>query len=486
MKEKTRMSSVLAVLLSSAFIAASCGDAAQQQAGGTETQPQGGGAEAAAETAAETESNLPSGDFGGYEFNLLQYEETAAATSTICVEELNGDMVNDAIYERTQTVEERLNVAIKFTKTSLADVNTMMANCVAAGDDIYQAFWQHSTTGVTQFLMQGYLLDQNGIPELDFPKPWWNANAMDSVRLNEKTFLSFGDINYYLFDFQSILIWNTQTQKDLGMSDPYALVNDGKWTVDAFLSMVTAAPADLNGDGALGGKEDRVGIVGFKTATYFGFMHGADAELFSRDSDGVVKYDGVSDKYYEVLSKYSGAFKPKENAEHNGDSAGRFRNSLAFFWATTVGGLSVMRDTAFDYGVAPFPKYDESQAGYISFITNQMQPMMIPVTVSDTSRCGTVLEAIAAASYDQVRDKYFSVLVESKYVRDDQAIENLRMLYSGDARFEIEHIYNWAGVEVTVADAVAGSADKFVSKMEKVVPKLEAAMQGTMEFLSQG
>lgn len=485
MTGRFRAAALIAAAALCASVFAACGeDSGSGAAPAAQTTSQAGESAPAGETEPEGPA-LPTGDYGGYEFNLLQYEETAAATSTICVEELNGDIMNDAIYERTQAVEERLNVKIVFTKTSLDSVNTMMRNCVTAGDDIYQAFWQHSTNGVDNFLMQGYLIDQNTISELDFTQPWWNDNAMNSLRLNEKTYLSFGDINYYLFDFQSILLFNKPLLETLMLSDPYQLVNDGKWTVDELLSMVSAAPADLNGDGALGKKEDRVGMVGFKTATYFAFMHGADAELFSRDENGVLRYDGVSNKYYEVLSKYSNVFGEKANCESNGDSEGRFKNSLTLFWSSTVGGLSVLRETEFDHGVVPFPKYDESQTEYISFITNQMQPTMIPVTVSDPSRCGTVLENLAAESYSHVRDKYFNVLVESKYVRDEQSVENLRMIYSGDARFEIEHIFFYsAGVQDKVADAIGGKADKFVSSMEKLAPKLEKRMTEVLDFIS--
>ena len=483
MKLNRKFAALLAALAMFGASAAACGENGDKPASDTpQTEAAAGGETAGEET--EAASPLPSGDYGGYEFNLLQYEETAAATSTICVEELNGDIMNDAIYERTQNVEERLNVKIVFTNTSLDSVNSMMKNCVVAGDDVYQAFWQHSTTGVDNFLIQGYLIDQNKISELDFSQPWWNDNANNSLRLNDKTFLSFGDINYYLFDFQCMLLYNKPMLRDLILDDPYQLVNDGKWTADVFLSMVPAAASDLNGDGKLGTKEDRVGMVGHNTATYYGFMHGADAELFSRSEDGIVKYNGVSDKYFEVLSKYSNVFSDKANCETNGDFEGRFKNGMSLFWASTVGSLSHLRETEFDHGIVPFPKYDEKQPEYISYISNMIQPMMIPATVRDTSRCGTVLENFAAESYAHVRDKYFNVLVESKYVRDEQSVENLRMIYSSDTRFEIEHIYFYsAGVQDRVAEAISGKAGNFVSGMEKITPKLETKMTEVLDIL---
>ena len=212
------MSFLLALLLLLPAFAA-CGESREN------AEPSENGSEAAvqtpsAETPAEEETepdlykDLPAGDYGGRDFPLLQYEETSAATSTICVEELNGEAVNDALYQRTLNVNERLGVNITLTKTSLAEVNSIMSSSVTAGDDHYQAFWQHSTNSVTNFLQKGYLLTMNDIAAFDFSAPWWNRNAMDSVRLNEKIYMAFGDINYYLFDFQSIIFGNQIISKN--------------------------------------------------------------------------------------------------------------------------------------------------------------------------------------------------------------------------------------------------------------------------------
>ena len=441
-------------------------------------------AEAPAETEPDLYANLPTGDYGGSDFPLLQYEETSAATSTICVEELNGESVNDAIFQRTVNVNERLNITIDFTKTSLSDVTSIMSSSVTAGDDHYQAFWQHSTTAVTNFLQKGYLLTMNGISAFDFEAPWWNRNAMDSIRLNDRIYMAFGDINYYLFDFQSIIICNKPFIENHGMADPYTLVREGEWTIDTFLGMVAQGAEDLNGDGKLGGKQDRIGFTGYKTSTELGFTHAADVELFSRGADGSMVYDGVSEKYFDVVSRYSAVLGDTNYAEHNGDFLGRFRDDLTLFTSCTVGGLSTMRDTEFDYLVLPFPKYDAAQEDYISFITNQIQPMMIPITVADPDRAGVVLENLCGESHKLVRECYFDELVNYKYVRDQDAIDIVRMLYASDARFEIGHIYNWGGVENTITDALAGKGETFISDMTRIEKVMSKSMQKTMDAIS--
>lgn len=483
-----RIFGVLLALLMCVPVLTACGENAEENAS---VAPNAEAQSAEHPEAAETEPEevdiyavLPIGDYGGADFSLLQYEETSAATSTICVEEMNGEAVNDAIYTRTSTVNEKLNVNIVFHKDALSAVNTTMSSNIVAGDDIYQAFWQHSTNTVTNFLAKGYLLELSGVSGLDFSNPWWNNNAMDSLMLNEKVYMAFGDINYYLFDFQSILICNQGLLADYNMTDPYTLVNEGTWTIDAFLSMVEGAAQDLNGDGQKGGAEDLIGFTGYRTATELAFLHAADVSLFSRDSGNNLVYDGVSEKYFDVLARYSAVFGDAVYAEHNGDYLGRFRQGLTLFTGCSVGELSTMREVEFDYAVLPYPKYDEEQEGYISFITNQMQPMVIPVSVQDTARAGVVLENLCGESHKLVRDKYFEVLLESKYVRDQQSIDNLHMLYGSDSRFEIAHIYNWNQLENDITAALTGQADTFISNMEKKEKALQKVIERTMEYLS--
>ncbi len=486
--------SFLLALLMLLFVLAACGESGTD-AGGTTARPDGTAQPAETDpedTVDETGdiyAKLPRAEYGGADFPLLQYEESTAATATVCVEDWTGEAVNDAIYQRTINVSDRLGVNITFEKTtSTAQLNDIMIPSIAAGDDHYQAFWQHSTNVAAKYLVQGYLLTMNDISAFDFSAPWWNRNAMDSIRLNDRIYMAFGDINCYLFDFQSIIICSKPYVEDRGVTDLYDLVREGKWTIDAFLAMVEEASEDLNGNGRYGEAADQIGFAGYKTATELAFTHAADAELFSRGEDGVVRYDGVSEKYFDVISRYDEVLGDKGCAEHNEDYMGRFRDGLTVFASCSVGQLSTMRETEFDYLVLPFPKYDEEQESYVSFISNQIQPTVIPVTVDDTDRAGVVLENLCAESYRLVRECYFEKLVNYKYVRDRESIDVLRMLYASDARFEIGHIYgwgsDWGGIENMIADALTGKADTFVSSMEKREQSIVHAIAATMDAIS--
>ena len=177
-KQKRRIISILLAMMLCVPVFSACSDTTVQENPADAEAQSAENPENAAAAEAEEEpdiyANLPAGDYGGGDFSMLQYEETSAATSTICVEELNGEAVNDAIFTRTQNVNERLNVNIVFTKTGLSDVNSIMSSSIVAGDDLHQVFWQHSTNTVTNFLTKGYLMQLDGIQGFDFENPWWN------------------------------------------------------------------------------------------------------------------------------------------------------------------------------------------------------------------------------------------------------------------------------------------------------------------------
>ena len=62
-----------------------------------------------AETETDIYADLPKSDFGGYEFRILNNISNFAMT-TMFAEELNGEPVNDAIYNRNALVEQDLNI----------------------------------------------------------------------------------------------------------------------------------------------------------------------------------------------------------------------------------------------------------------------------------------------------------------------------------------------------------------------------------------
>lgn len=465
-----------AALLSSAF---ACADKKPSESADITTAEE--------TTAADTETllyeNLPEGDYDGYNFRMIQYKETSAITAYCDATELNGEVINDDIYTRSRAIEQKLNIVINFTLETLEKVNTIMKNAIMSAEDAYDVFWQHSSFTTQNFLSKGYLIDQSKIDTLDFNNPWWNKSAIESISIGPKIFYGFGDINIQLFDFQSIITFNKDIIAEYNLESPYDLTEKNEWTIDRFFELGTAVAGDLNGNGKTD-DEDMFGYGGYATATMFGFLHGCNTTLFEKDSENIPVYTGINEKYMSVYEKFATFIGNKTISRSNDNYTDIFTNGRLLFMSMSVGQLNPLREIKPDYGIVPFPKYDMDQDKYYSFVTNQIQPTVIPITNSDLSRTGTVLENLSAESYRLVRDDYFTVLLNYKYVRDETSIEMLNLIYESPACFEIEHIYLWANAQDVIAGGLMKGNTDIASAMAKIEPKMLIAIDETTAYLA--
>ena len=129
---KNKLTLILAALL--LMSCTSCGSESQTQ---TETTISG---ETTTETDTNAEYSFPELNMNGDEFVFLQWGEMGTRGDPyrdIWVESQNGDIINDATWERNATIEDKFNVKIVERRES--DVATAVKTAVAAGDDICDA-----------------------------------------------------------------------------------------------------------------------------------------------------------------------------------------------------------------------------------------------------------------------------------------------------------------------------------------------------------
>ncbi len=144
---KTILTRLIAVILLSSFVFASaCGEAAKTQPEVTTAAAADGDVTEAVSDGttdrADYVDSLPDDlDFGGARYNILCQKSTdlssLAAANEMVTEELDGDVLNDAVYNRALKVMNRLNVEI--SKTVVDDVNKTVRQSVAAGDNAFKS-----------------------------------------------------------------------------------------------------------------------------------------------------------------------------------------------------------------------------------------------------------------------------------------------------------------------------------------------------------
>ena len=109
--------------------------------------------------------NLPEKDFGGMDFVIYTREITTH--SPFLVEEINGEELNDAMYQRNLSVEDRFKV--KFSEEMYSDEGKPYT-FITAGDNTY-SLMNVRCTAANNIAQKGYAFPLSSLEYIDLTKP---------------------------------------------------------------------------------------------------------------------------------------------------------------------------------------------------------------------------------------------------------------------------------------------------------------------------
>ena len=70
------------------------------------------------------------------------------------------------------------------------------------------------------------------LPHVDFDKPWWTSDLTDLATVDGKLYMASGDISLELTQKIFCMLFDKKLAETVGAGDIYAIVSDGKWTLD--------------------------------------------------------------------------------------------------------------------------------------------------------------------------------------------------------------------------------------------------------------
>lgn len=448
MRKNHRLTAALtAVLLLSASLSA-CGESA---AAPTET------GSTAADTAAvptETEAvpvyepdDLPDTlDFGGTTAHIFGWE--GAANEEFYVEEADGDVVNDAIFERNRTVEERLNLELTYTKIPGSNPDRAswvqtVSKSIMAGDGANDIVAGYSMCGAT-LANKRLLIDLMEQEYLNFEKPWWPESLIKEATCGGKLYFCSGDISTNMIYYLYSIYFNKSLAQNYDVGDLYELVRTGQWTLDKMIGISAALYSDLNGDGKKD-PDDQFGYTTHSTwSDTFFFASGLRTTEIGEDGLPMLSEEFGGEKTQTLLTKLIDMF--DTNAMYLGSDYDIVRNQFlegrALFLTTEVYyAKNYLRDTQIEYGILPIPKYDEEQENYYTVASFPYTLYGIPVDAKDPAMSAAILECLASESYRTVSPALFEVALKVKYANDDDASEMYDIIRDSSV-FDIGRIYN--------------------------------------------
>ncbi len=480
----------LAALMLTGTIFAACGETASPAGPSDTTAAQQAEAET---TAAETQrtSGLPDTNWEGRTITFLARGPEYSAWESIDVytDKENGETLNDALYRRNLNVEEKYNV--KIAESKQGELNAVLSKAVQAGDSTYDAAVLRGVDGCT--LSQSLLLvDLHTLPNLDLSNEWWDQNAAKDFSIGSRLYIAVGDFLISDKDGSWIYTFNKEMADDFGIEYPYEMAKNGTWTYDRFYDMAKQVGSDLNGDGQMTGDADRFGIATERYDTYAAFFYSGGRVFSNKNNLGYPEYTindeysvNAYDKYYTIVSDTGTYFKGETGgiADFTVFSEGR-----ALFRGTTLNNIRFKyRDLEFDFGLVVAPKYNEAQEnyGHVVSIGTSASVICVPQTSADLAFTGFMLEAVCFESTDTLLDAYVNVAFNSKYIRDEESIEMLRLNFASRV-YDFSIIYtSWGSVFSTLFAVNANTAPNIASMYASTQTAVETQIQKTFASFTE-
>ncbi len=446
-------------------------------------------------TASETEREilpitLPDDlDYEEDEIVIISRDREGWTRGEISVEKLNGDAINDAVYERNIAVENRLNIKIN----SVFDTNigamaptSKVLLSVSAGVHEYDVMAAPCYGTMTPTLANNFA-DLGDLEYLDLDQPWWCQGFNDIVEYQGSRYAitGLGVLSQYRFAFATI--FNHNLFEDAQVAFPYDDVRNGKWTLDRQISIVQTFHRD-NGDGIVDTEGD---VYGLLTAAAIGvdpYWSSCKIDAVTKNADGeyevvfdIAKLSDVSDK---ILRLFHGSNQATYVFPDEGDNMEQ--EKIRAYFADGYAAMATLRIMELEspnlrnmkdtYGVLPMPKYDELQDDYHTFLHDQFTIFCIPNTIDEerAQEVGAFLEAFNYEGYRLVQPAYYETTLRTKLVQNPDSVEMMDTIVEG-IRMELGIIYGdfFKGFHGDLRNMIQSENNTTASTFSKLVTKLE-------------
>lgn len=439
---KRALTSILSGLLLISMLA-SCGKDVSDASATTTTEPAATTTQTETATATDTAltANIPNDtDFKNHTFTFLIAGniENNWKKNDIKADEILGEPVNDARYERNAAIEDLLNIKITCYEDHHSGNQTGTGNgylditkAITAGDYTYDAAII-SAYDCANLAQKGMLYDLNSLSYLDLSRSWWDQKANEDLTINGKMYYTTGSISTAANDATCAILFNKSMVRDYKLSDPYAMVRDGSWTLEAMIRLGTDIPADLNNDGNYDADDRFAAIVWQDSAMVIVNACGVKCTTPNAQS-GELELTLYNERSLNMFQLFADAFFPEsfsygyQRVSYDLTTPiNMFSSNQSLYFMQLLDLVSNFRDTTVDFGILPYPKYDADQDRYYNTIGSWHSVFLcVPTLQQDEERTGIVLEAMAAESMKTVTPAYYEKTLVGKYIRDEESEDML-------------------------------------------------------------
>jgi hypothetical protein len=407
---------------------------------------------------------------------------------------MTGEVLDDAIYTRNLTVEEKFNISIKEEAIDIGSIQAQLRKVILAGDDLYDAAYcpAFSGTPIGSLITENLFVDLNTVPTFNFDNEWWNQTVLREALIGKSNKLYYASCDINIMDLQvvSSVFFNQDMMINLGLDLPYDTVKAGKWTFDEFARYIKAA-ANLNSAESYAWDINGTAVYGLTSyedvAT--SLLEGSLERFIKNDADGNPYFAVENDRFYQVMDKIASILQVQGDYLYANDIATGnhcepiFKSGRALFVINELKAADVFKEMEETFGILPMPKFDEAQQNYSNHMIYQVPLLVVPMTNAETDFTGAVLDALAYISYKDVTPVFFDVSVSQKRLRNEESIDMLHIIKNSGS-FDVGTAYGWTSAFYDSIRSVLGQGKDYdtASQIEKYKSQINESIIKTMEF----
>lgn len=427
--------------------------------------------------------------FDGKDVTFFVRSDDAYHVIEMDTESTINDTVNDAIFYRNATVEDRLGIEINQISQpgcwgSHEGWLQTMRNSVLTKSGDYDCAAIYASQG-SALATEGMYYNVKDIELLDLNKIWWNQSLLSDLELFDTIYFLGGDLVITQISHAGLTVYNkTLWDQYFQGTSIYELVDTNQWTIDKLYELSSQVWVDENSSGVVD-DGDVVGLTDYSGEGWVDLWIAAlGVDITQKDSEGYPYISIYNERTVDAFSKLK-----RLNFENPGaipfgtaHSATLFSNNNVLFASSYLQACESYRNMTNPYGALPMPMYNSEQNGYASYPQNGCSLVVVLSTCTDTDLIGATLELMAAESYRQVTPQYYEVCLKGKY---SAAADDARMYDKIVQGIKLDFGFIYASVSIggvnnlfrnlqgDIAQTYEANKIKYETALETLVDKLD-------------
>lgn len=434
--------------------------------------------------------NVPDKKYDGKEFMFLTRDAAEWTTVDIYAAEQTTDPIVDAVYRRNDMIQTKYD--LKILETQVQDPLAAVEKDVKGGAGEFDAIVQKLGSCAT-IATKNYLHNLKDVPYMDFDQSWWDQKALEGLSIGNKVYFATGDLLTSDNDGTFIVMFNKDIAEDNGLENIYELVNNKEWTFQKMYDMAKVAVKDLNGNSKMEHDQDVLGTATTGNSSYC-MMYAAGIVITAKNENDVPEYVLDVERAVDVIPLSYSIIGDKNMALNMNTAGGStdvvengktcFGNGHALFFQECMQCVIRLRSYDVEFGVVPFPMYNEEQGQYYSHMNEVGGMVSVPTSVvgDDLEQIGAVIETMAAYSVDTLTPAYYEISLISKSTRDEESRPMIDLILANRI-YDLGYVFDatWGGYVGTIANkfmdgktnVASTKPNNFKKQMNKTLAKFD-------------